>query len=461
VIQKKESKDWVSLAKEIHRELFSELDVILRAVDRFFNIENIPTGKENLNEGNFFDELSAVRDLTLRVLSILEVIIPESKKNAYWFQKFAETKFYTDHKRDILREDLYRQDTIEKGIFLLYDSFINIKGIVTDLLKTGNITYLSYMNLGQIFGKEIRENNYFNPFKKDINPEFDIIENSEISDIVKGIKDRETKKHVSLILVYLFRFLRYLGYIDVTTQRTISLNTSLIILMLLRSEINMFRGYIDKVIDKITLPDMKMLIQSVSYQLSMETKRVYLQELKDILKKKAPKYFRGRIENSYGILKNLSEQCIIQIAQFYKPDLEGGDIFSSFITRLEQSLRLREDIFVLHRFLTLLEESVTSPDRLTRTTKSLKNFILYFESFTFKLLRYEDYEEFVTFLKEVLSFKGEYIAPEELDRLMEKVHNFKIYLETTLRHIANRTELRDKPVAMERVNKIINQYLQI
>lgn len=459
MIQKKDLKDWGSVSKEAHRESFSELDVLLQAADRFFNIENLPSTKENLQESNFFDELSAVRDLILRILSILEVIIPDSKKNAYWFRKFAETKFFTDRKRDIFREDLYKQDTFEKGLFLLYDSFINLKGLVSDLLKTGDITYLSYMNIGQILSKEIRENNYFNPFRKDINPEFDTIDNQEISDIVKIIKDRDVRKHVSLILVYLFRFLRYLNHIDITTQRTISLNTSLLILMLLRSEINMFKNYTEKITHKITQPDLEMLLQSVSYQFSMETKRVYLQELKDILKNKAPRYFRGRIENSHGILKNLAEQSVVQIAQFYKPDLKGEDIFTSFITKVEQSLKLREDIFVLHRFLTLLEENANTPEKRMRTFESLKNFMLYFESFTYRLLRYEDYEEFVSFFKEMLLFKNEQITEGGFNKLMEKIHNFKIFLETTLRHIANRAELRDKPIDISRVDKIMNQYL--
>lgn len=459
MIQKKESKDWIAVSKETRRELFSELDVLLRAVDRFFIIENLPSAKESLSESNFFDELSAVRDLIIRILSILEVIIPESKKNSYWFQKFAETKFLTDRNRDIFREELYKQDTPEKAVFLLYDSFVNLKGLVTDLLKSGDIPYLSYMNIGQILSKEIRENNYFNPFKKDINPEFDIIENQEISGIVKNIRDKDTKKHISLILIYLFRLLRYLKHIDITTQRTISLNTSLIILMLNRSEISMFKNYTEKIIPKITQPDLKMLIQSLSYQFSMETKRVYLQELKEILKKKAPRYFRGRIENSHGILKNLAEQSIVQIAQFYKPDLTGEDIFISFIAKTEQSLRLREDILVLHKFLTLLTEKSNKQEERVRIFEPLRNFMLYFESFTFRLLRYEDYEEFVSFFKEVLSFKKEQVVAGEVNRLREKIHNFRIFLETTLRHIANRTEVRDKPIDMDRIDKTINQYL--
>jgi hypothetical protein len=458
--QKTEAKDWVVIAKETRKDLFSELDVLLRAVDRFFNIENISSTKENLAESNFFDELSAVRDIILRVLSLLEVIIPESKRNAYWFQKFAETKFLTDRKRDILREELYRQDTAEKGILLLYDSFTNLKTLAADLLKTGDIPYLSYLNIGQILSKEIRENNYFNPFKKDIDPEFDIIYNHEISEIVKGIKNKEAKKHISLIIVYLFRFLRYLNHIDVTTQRTISLNTSLIILMLVRSEIETFSNYVEKIITKISQPDMKTLLQSLSFQFSMETKRVYQQELKDILKKKAPGFFRGRIENSQGILKNLTEQSIIQIANFHKHGLKGEDIFANFTTKLEQSLKIREDIFVLHKFLISIQGASDSTEKTAMIFESLRNFMLYFESFTFKLLRYGDYEEFVSFFKEVLSFKKERIIERDFNRYMEKIHNFRIFLETTLRQIANRTELRDKPVDMKRVDKIINQYLE-
>ncbi len=37
------------------------------------------------------------------MLGILEVVIPENRKNSYWFQKFAETKFLNARDRDSLR----------------------------------------------------------------------------------------------------------------------------------------------------------------------------------------------------------------------------------------------------------------------------------------------------------------------------------------------------------------------
>lgn len=454
----REKEDWVSDSKKANKEIFSELDTLLRALNRFFNIENLPISEGELTNRNFNGELIAVRDVILRVLSIIEVIIPESKKNAYWFQKFAEAKFLTDHTRDLFREEIYKQDTPEKGIYLLYDSFINLKGIVTDLLKVGNISYLSYTSIGQVISKEIRENRFFNPFRKDINPEFDVIENKEIADIVKSIKDREIKKYISVIYLYLFRFLRYISHIDITSQRLIALNSSLLILVLLRSEINLFRSYIEKAGGRIKDKGINMLLKAVSYQFSMEIKRVYLQELKEVTLKRAPQHFRGKIENSQGILKNLIEQSVVQITQFFKPGLQGEDIFESFTTRLQQSLKLREDIFVLHRFLALLEEKTDFPEERTAIFESMKNFMLYFESFTFRLIRYDDYDEFTAFFNEIFTFKGDLCGPE-FNKILEKVHHFKIFLETTLRHIANRAELRDRPIDSNRVEELVRQYL--
>jgi hypothetical protein len=175
--------------------------------------------------------------------------------------------------------------------------------------------------------------------------------------------------------------------------------------------------------------------------------------LREILRKKAPQHFRGKIENCHGILTNLIEQSIVQITQFYRPDIQGRDIFESFTAKLVQSIKLREDLFVLHRFLMLIEEKMCLPEERPGIFKSIQNFMQYFESFTFKLLRYDDYDEFQSFFSEILSLKE-----SDLNKALEKIHNFKIFLETTLRQIANRSELRDKPIDMNQAEEILKQY---
>lgn len=448
------TENWVSFSKHLHSDLFSELEVLLKALDRFFYVENLPMTQEDLTNKNFYDELTVVRDVIFRILGILEVVIPENKKNAYWFQKFAESKFLTLSSRDIFKKELYKQDTPEKGLYILYDLFINLKSIITDLLKTGKISYLGYGNIGQLISKEIRGNSYFNPFQDDINPEFDRIENRFVSHIVKSIESNKIKKYISIIYLYLFRFLRYLNHIDITSQYSVSLNASLMILVLLRTELNSFQNYIKKIPKTIQDENLRILLTSIAYQFSMETRRVYLQELRDIVRKKAPQHFRGKIENSQGILKNMTEQTVVQLAKFFNSDTHGEDIFDSFTTKLEQSLKLREDIYVLQKFLALLEEQAVSPGERNSIFKSLKNFMFYFESFTFKLLRYDDYDEFASFFHYILSLKQ-----FDFDKIQDKVHNFNIFLETTLRHLSNRAEFRGKPINIDRAEKLFRQYV--
>lgn len=451
-------EDWVSRSKHENNIMFSELDVLLRALDRYFNLDNL-TFSEYITGKNFYEELFTARDTIMRVLSVLEVVIPESRKNAYWFQKYTETKYLSARKIDAFREDLYRQDTQEKGLYLLYDSFINIRGLITDLLRSGNISYLGFTNIGHMISKAIRENIFFNPFKKDLNPEFDKISNNAISVIVKSLTDRDEKKQISIIFIYLFRLLRVLGFVEIETPRSVSLHSSLMILILLRPEIITFRNSVEKALKKIKNSELQRLLDALSYQFAIETKRVYLQELKDINRKKNAVHFRGKIENSHGILKNLVEHSIVHIAQYYSPELKGENIFQSFMTKKEQSRRLREDIYALHKFITLLEMKAGAPQERLKVFESLKNYMLYFESFTFRLLRYDDYEGFVLFFNEMNSISREMILGPGFKTIMEKARHFKIFLDTTLRHIGNRSELNDTGVDMDRVKELINQYL--
>jgi hypothetical protein len=101
----------------------------------------------------------------------------------------------------------------------------------------------------------------------------------------------------------------------------------------------------------------------------------------------------------------------------------------------------------------LIEEKMCLPEERPGIFKSIQNFMQYFESFTFKLLRYDDYDEFQSFFSEILSLKE-----SDLNKALEKIHNFKIFLETTLRQIANRSELRDKPIDMNQAEEILKQY---
>lgn len=53
------------------------------------------------------------------------------------------------------------------------------------------------------------------------------------------------------------------------------------------------------------------------------------------------------------------------------------------------------------------ERKEETPHDRVKVFESLKSYMLYFESFTFRLLRYDDYEEFILFFNELNSITTE------------------------------------------------------
>jgi hypothetical protein len=480
-----------NIPKEKKDSLF-ELYILLKTIDRFFVIENLSISDRDHPNRNFYDELLVAKDVILRIISIIESLIPEDEKNSYWFRKYAEQRFANNVLRDTLREELYRQDSPEKGLLLLYDTFVNIKTLIFDLLKTQNIPYISYKNIGDLLSREIRENQYFNPFKRPLIIEIDMIENEKIADTVKAIEDKSLKRYVSISLIALLRILKILRYVVTDSSEQAVVNKSIAILFFLRSELEDLRRFFEnaplQIEGKLSAEGpaggLRSLMKGLSYQISMEIKRVYLQELRDITRRTGQKRQRGRIENSAGIIKNLTEQGIIQIAQIFNPDLRGEELFPSFVTKKQLSLKLREDIAVMHRLVSsVLEElllrhqqakatvsessTVTSPPTGNRISSrnskliALRDYIHYFQSFTYRLLRYDDFEEFSNFIEEILKYIEDNTASSGTEmKFYERLAHFKIFLETLLRQVSQREELIGENLDEERVMAIVESFLK-
>jgi hypothetical protein len=457
-VNKITKEGWLQKSKKENRELFSEFDVLLRALDRFFVIENIPPSKSAPGGKNFYGELNAIKEVIVRVLAILDKIIPERDRNVYWFHKFAESKLLTTRERARIKEDMYMQDTPEKSLYVMYDSFINLKSIIADILQNSDIRQLSFKNIGQLISKALHENVFFSPFLKKMDPELDFIDNKTVSNIVKGLKDKESRKIASVMFLYLFRFLRYMSHIDQGATRSNSLNRSIVILVLIRSEIDMFHKYMKNASEKIKDDAFRMLIKGLSYQFSMETKRVYQQELNNIFDKKSSRQLRGNVENSHGILKNLTLQAIVQLSKFWNTDVKDEEVFEIFITRAGQSIKLRDDLYVLHRIIGQLEKTVDDKEKRDIILATLSNYLDYFESFTFKLLRYDDYGEFSNLVNSITS---DYKKGEDFQKILDKCHQLDVLIVTTLRQIENREELKGQPIDIEKSEELVRQYLPI
>ena len=83
----------------------------------------------------------------------------------------------------------------------------------------------------------------------------------------------------------------------------------------------------------------------------MELKKVMQRELLGTAALRQYDLIFTKIQNSQGILLNSVQQIVFSIAHYFDPRLEGHEIFPDYVTRLDQSVKLRSDIYELRHFI--------------------------------------------------------------------------------------------------------------
>ncbi len=94
----------------------------------------------------------------------------------------------------------------------------------------------------------------------------------------------------------------------------------------------------------------------------------------------------------------------------------------------------------------------------------LRDFIIYFQSLSFTLLRYSDLEPFEDFARYIFDLYENYVEEKKVEEirineLKERLHSFRIYVETTLSHVNNRAELREIPFHTEGAKELLEQFI--
>jgi len=460
-------------------EMAFELEMSLKALDRFFNIQNLPlTEPEKAITMNFMEELRIVLEYVSRTIDLSRELLEASKGGqVFQFRSYVETSLLSDLGRTKIREASFEQKSPIESLFLLYTGFINIRGILRALVRVKRISYALFVNIGNLISREIIANRFFNPVREiEFRPEFDRIENRKISRVVVGIGEETLRRNFSMVLLVFFRLLKYLDHINPKTSRMEILRYGLPLFALIRSESVQLGEFLEKRLvntlkefkdgDEKERADLVTVTDSLSFQLSMELKKIYRGELLGVTRSHDAMALRGAVENSHGILTNFFQQSIIHIVKVFDTQIEGRDIFPFYTSKLRQSLQLRSDIWVYKELMDRFEEQAeTNPEEDTKSIyikycRILKDYILYFKQESYNLLRYDDMIEFDKFFAftdeiEVRDLK----EPDKLNDFIYRVKFFKIFLEATLGNIEMRGELKNRPTDYRACERFLKEFI--
>ena len=174
-------------------------------------------------------------------------------------------------------------------------------------------------------------------------------------------------------------------------------------------------------------------LDGASYTSSLELKKVYDQELTGIVAVRPSVSIYSRIETAYSLLNDSFQHILTGFARLMDPKVQIADLFPNSSLKLERSLKLREELYLVLQAVQAAEKQANTAARAT-LQKKLGEFLTGPVNYLFS----KDKESVERFVEEI----G--VTHDEKD-LVGILHRFATYLETLFGQINMRTVLADHP----------------
>jgi hypothetical protein len=251
---------------------------------------------------------------------------------------------------------------------------------------------------------------------------------------LKRIKSPVIKETVESAFVSLSRLCDILSIVEINTSERGPLPVTLAAFSLVDNEAQSLIRLIEKKLSKIQSikGTLRHALDSTSFALRHELKRVFSQELVVLSKEPKANQIYADVMRAHGLLSNCFQQSILTLAQVFDPSVSSKLLFDSYRDRVEQSNVLIRD---LSSFVTLARRTekgrdTEASDLLIRELKAFCNGPLHY-------LMYKDWDEFEDIAREVTSSYGS-------ARHGFIVHCFVAYLEALINQVQMRAVLNER-----------------
>lgn len=439
---KSEFSQWFFSKTENQRKLILEMEMWLKGIDCFFYLDYHPlTDKElsliSLKEYN--EELKVLSAVIGRLSRICSLLIDQElllKSN------FA---FYIEN---ILRGGLVQKNEFgnmlsnnefDSELVRSIELFTTVKSLF-ESLSVSRITLPTFVNVGKLVHIQIFSVPLFKYMLcRPIDTKIDRIKNKPIKLVIHSIRDSFLRKSSGILIYKFFKLLNFLEYAKAYSENTMAIKKNIVIFVLIHYETKKIIDFMTKRFlysDQVPV-DFIDLIDGFIFSISMDMKKIIKKELVGFLGSNQASHLYTKIENSSGIMQNSLQQVIVSLGQYFDKTIEGTDVFEDFQTKLEQSLKLREEIWELMIISNKLVNDFEKTDDDIDISPLLTKLEL-FRKVSMKYLMYKDWYDFDNFYNEL-------IKSINLKSLGLTLHKFATYLSTLLKEVNKRAVLYDFP----------------
>lgn len=415
-----------------------ELGLWLRALESFCQIRNHPANPDQ-TDGVARDWASETR-IARRVL-LRSIQLAHSLLNPYGAQDDALSELEDATVAGaILAPPTERFDTdiladaADRSFLKLAEALKDALAICDALLEKPAVTLHEWASFGKMLTRQLELLEAARALKRAEHH----YSTSRLQDALVALTRRDAMPvalgpDLLIIFTELARLLRRVEFIEDSLKRDQPLKQTLPLFALTheggRSLVDFIEGCIARA-DKLDQAIIDAL-DVTNYAITMELRKVYTKELVGLSELRQAPPIYARVEIAHGLLKNCFEQSTIGLAQSFDPTLTGSQLFDSLQVKLEQSLALRRDLWLL---LQLIQRAEKERDQhpISQLVESLNAF----QDGSLHYLMYKDWEACERFIEEVSAARG---AIE----LTPVLHRFGAYLETLFNQVSMRTVLAD------------------
>lgn len=413
-----------------------EMEMWLKGVERFFVLDNLPLSsfeKSHASLKNFVEEVAVVRLGVAHLALLTTHLLGEGKEDLASFLLFLDSQVSRGGNGT---SEPQRRGSAETELALVVEKLDDFSKVLDEISRAPFLPLQTYFSLGRIVVGTLRNDpNLGVLFRENLRPVLDRESKQSLARVLASVTDSSQKSALAALFVELFKGLRYTERIRQTIESPATIKRALLVFSLIRAQAAGLCEFIRKRLLP-RFPEESPVgagLERLVFSVEMEVKKVMELELVDVVLMKDPKLVYARMEDASGILKDLFQQSVIGLAETFSSDVDGRVLFPEYRTKLDQSLKLRDDLWAL---LQAVQAFSRGADK--KALKSMIDTLDEFRRGSMKHLMFKDWSLFDRF------FTG--FSRERTPRaFLPAAHQFEVFLKTLIREVSKRSVLSSHP----------------
>ena len=416
----------------------ARLGLLLRSLVSFFEVSNYPFSEAEQSDPSKHDFIND--------LQIARAIFLDCSRLTFQLASLenADDNLFDDRDGQASLESFPLAEendeaslvNADQSVPRLADVLGNFCLLFEELLIAGSIKFPAWANLGKMLARDLERSEAAKHFIRSTTQRTGVNLQSQLTSLTReAMLHRSFGSDLLAIFSRLIQMLGWLSLIETDLKRDVPLKQTLPIFTLINQETRELRRFVENRTLRIENLDPAIcdVLDGTNYALAMELRKVFSRELVGLSALRHPPTIYAKVETAHGILRDSFQQSIVALAQLFNPTLDGTLLFKAYQTKKQQSLILRQDLWMLSQLIQRAEKE-RDQHPLVRLLERLS----VFQEGSLRYLMYKDWEACERFIEEVGAARG---AVE----LAPVLHRFAAFIETLFTQVSMRAVLADTP----------------